>query len=86
MLEAFPVTDFWLKGALSYPEISKTALKKGYCHSALHSYANLLFQLLNVKTKQRNPFEIQQDIRCFLSSTEPRIKNLVANVKAHPSH
>ena len=28
VFEAFPVTDFWPKTALSYPEISKTALKR----------------------------------------------------------
>ena len=28
MFEAFPVTDSWLRMAWSYPEISKTALKK----------------------------------------------------------
>ena len=43
MFEAFPVTDSWLRMASSYPEISKTALKK-YSHLALHGYVNLLFQ------------------------------------------
>ena len=28
VFEAFPVTDFWLRTALSYPKISKTALKR----------------------------------------------------------
>ena len=45
-----------------------------------------LFNFLNVKTKQQNRLEIKQDICCSLSSTESRIKNLVANVQAHSSH
>ena len=86
VFEAFPVTDFWLRMALSYPEISKTSLKKllpfrstWLCESAFSTH-------LNAKTKQRNRLEVEQDIRCALSSTEPRIMNLVAKVQTHLSH
>lgn len=43
VFEILPVTDFWLIMTLTYPEISKTALKS-YCHSALHGYVNLPFR------------------------------------------
>ena len=86
MFEAFPVTDFWLRMASSYPEISKTALKKLLACSATWLCESAFSTLWNVKTKQRNRLEVDQNIRCALSSTEPRIKNLVAKVQSHPSH
>ena len=86
MFEAFPVSNFWLKMALFYPEISKTALKKAIAIQLYMAMRICLLTLLNVKTKQRNRLEIEQDICCSLSSREPRIKNFVANMKAHPSH
>ena len=86
VFEAFPVTDFWLRMASSYPEISKTALKKLLPFSSTWLCESAFSTLLNVKTKQRNRFEVEQDIRCVLLSTEPRIKNLVEKVQSHPSH
>ena len=86
MFEAFPVTDFWLRMASSYPEISKNALKKLLPFSSTWLCESAFSTHLNVKTKQRNRLEVEQDIRCALSSTEPRIKNLVAKVQSHPSH
>ena len=79
--EAFPVTDFWLRMAFSYPEISKI-LKKLLLFSSTWLCRSSFLTLLNVKTKQRNRLEIEQDIRYSLSSTEPKIKNLIANVQA----
>ena len=86
MFEAFPITDFWLRMALSYPEISKAALKKLLPFSSTWLCESAFSTLLNVKTKQRNRLEVEQDIRGALSSTETRIKNLVAKVQSHPSH
>ena len=80
VFEAFPVTYFWLRMASSYPEISKTALKKLLPFSSPWLCKSAFSTLLNVKTKQRNRLEVEQDIRCALLTTEPRIKNLVAKV------
>ena len=49
VFRAFPVTDFWLRTALSYPEISRAALKKLLpfsCTCIQHS-ANLQIRLFN---------------------------------------
>ena len=80
VFEAFPVTDFWLRMASSYPEISKTALKKLLPFSSTWLCESAFSTLLNVKTKQRNRLEVEQDICCAFSSAEPRIKNLAAKV------
>ena len=58
LFEAFPVTDFWLRAALSNPEISKTALKKVLPFSSTWLCESAFSTLLNVKTKQRNRLEI----------------------------
>ena len=86
VFEAFPVTDFWLRMASSYPEISNIDLKKLLPFSSTWLCESAFSTLLNVKTKQRNRLEVEQDIRCALLSTEPRIKNLVAKEQSHPSH
>ena len=86
VFEAFPVTYFWLRMASSYPEISKTALKKILPFSSPWLCESAFSTLLNVKTKQGNCLKVKQDIRCAHSSKEPRIKNLVAKVQSHPSH
>ena len=49
--EAFPVTDFWLKMASSYTDISKTALKKLLLFSSTWLCESAFLTLLNVKTK-----------------------------------
>ena len=54
VFDAFPVTDFWLRLALSHPKISKTALKKFLPFSFAWLYKSVLSTLFNVKTKQRN--------------------------------
>ena len=72
--------------ASSYLEIRKTALKKILPFSSTWLGESAFSTFLNVKTKQRNHIEVEQDIRCALSSTEPRIKNLVAKLQSHSSH
>ena len=78
--EAVPVTDFWLIMASSYLEISKTASKKLLPFNSTWLCESAFSTLSNVKNKQRNHLEVEQDIRCAISSTELRFKNLVAKV------
>ena len=81
VFEAFPVTDFWLRMASSYPEISNTAVKKFLPFSSTWLCESAFSTLLNVKTKQQNRIEVEQDNCCALSSTEPISKNLAAKVQ-----
>ena len=39
-----------------------------------------------VKTKLRNRLSVEHEMRCALSQTQTRIKELVACKQAHPSH
>ena len=67
VFEAFPITNFWLRMRSSYPEISKTALKKLLPFSSAWLCESAFSTLLTVKTKQRNRPDVEQDIRCALS-------------------
>jgi len=86
LFESFPVTEFWLRVALSYPQISTIALKKLLPFNSTWLCEFAFSTLVNMKSKQRNCLEVEQDIRCALSSTEPRIPNLVAKFQEHVSH
>jgi len=57
-------------------------LSKTYFSSPTHIYVNLDCTPLLVKTKNRNrlEFTLEDDHRCALSTTQPRIDNLVENV------
>ena len=72
--------------ALSYPQISTTALKKLLPFNSTWLCASAFSTLVIMKSKQRNRLEVEQDIPCALSSTEPRIPNLVSKFQEHVSH
>ena len=59
VFEAFSVTDFWLRMASLYPEISKIALKKLMPSSSTSLCESAFSTLLNVKTKQQNHVEVE---------------------------
>ncbi|KAF2344662.1 hypothetical protein FHG87_024581, partial [Trinorchestia longiramus] len=42
--------------------------------------------LVVLKTKQRNRLDVENDLRCALSSYNPRISDLVRKKQQHPSH
>ena len=86
LFETLPVTEFWLSVASSYPEISKIALKKLLAFSSTWLCESAFSALVCMKSKQRNRLDVEHDIRCALSTTEPRISKLVAKAQEHPSH
>ena len=86
LFESLPVTKFWLSLASSHPQISKIALKKLLPFNSTWLCESTFSTLVLMKSKQRNRLEVEQDIRCALSSTEPRIPNLVAKFLEHVSH
>jgi hypothetical protein len=45
----------------------------------------LLSSLLQIKTKHRSWLNVEDDLRCALSSTSPRIKKLAVEKQAQPS-
>ena len=86
LFETLPVTEFWLSVASSYPELSKIGLKKLLVFSSTWLCESAFSALVCLKSKQRNHIDVEPDIRCALSTTEPRISKLVATAQQHPSH
>ena len=85
LFESFPVTEFCIV-ASSYPQISKITLKKLLPFNSTWLCESAFSTLVNIKSKQRNRLEVEQDIRCGMSSTEPKIPNLVAKFQELVSH
>ena len=86
LFETLPLTEFWLSMASSYPEIGKTVLKKLLPFTSTWLCESAFSALVYMKSNQRNRFDVEHDIRCAISTTEPRISELVAKAQEHPSH
>lgn len=77
---------FWCAMATSYPRVSRMALKILIPFPSTYLCESGFSHLLLLKTKQRNRLVVENDLRCTLSKTVPRIAKLVAQKQAQPSH
>ncbi|CAM1298524.1 Uncharacterised protein r2_g811 [Pycnogonum litorale] len=80
------ITEFWPLMMESYPNVAKIAIKVLMPFVSTYLCESAFSTLLHIKTKQRNKLEVQNDLRCALSTTPPRIKLLMENSQSHPSH
>ncbi|XP_051017344.1 protein ZBED8-like [Acomys russatus] len=81
-----PVTTFWIKCLQSYPVISETVLRlllpfptACLCEAGFSS-------LLVIKSKYRSRLAVEDDLRCAIAKTTPRISDLVRKKQSQPSH
>ncbi|KAF2350746.1 hypothetical protein FHG87_018498 [Trinorchestia longiramus] len=58
---------------------------KEFFTAKLHEL-NRFSALVVLKTKQHNRLDVENDLRCVLSSFNPRISDLVRKKQQHPSH
>ncbi|CAK1600400.1 unnamed protein product [Parnassius mnemosyne] len=77
---------FWVKYLKVYPNIAEESLKLFLPFSSTYLCEKALSAVVVIKTKYRNKLDITSDLRCTLSSIQPRIENIVKNMQAHPSH
>ncbi|CAG5052364.1 unnamed protein product [Parnassius apollo] len=77
---------FWIKYLQDYPSTAEQALKLFLPFSSTYLCEKAFSAVVAIKTKYRSKLDIASDLRCALSSTEPRIGNLVKTMQAHPSH
>ena len=84
--EAMPLNDYWTKYAQVYPNVAKVALCIILPFLATHLCESGFSTLVTLKTKQRNKLDVENDLRCALSPTQPRIGLLVSQKQLHPSH
>jgi hypothetical protein len=86
--EFFPFleTQFWVRRLLDYPTLAKTVLKILLPFPTTYECEVGVSSLLQIKTKHRSRLNVEDDLRCALFSTSPRIKKLTAEKRAQPSH
>ena len=77
---------FWAGLQNEYPILSKRALNFLIQFPSTY-YCEVGFSaMVSIKTKYRNMLQIDDDMRCCLSCTQPRFAHLVAKKQYQPSH
>ena len=80
------VTKFWIKSLQSYHVLSEIA----YClilpFPTTYLCETGFSSLLVIKFKYRSRLVAENDLRCALAKTAPRISDLARKKQAHPSH
>ena len=78
--------EFWLKYLAMYHNVSLLALRVIVRFSSTYLCEAAFSTLVFIKNKCRNRMDIENDMRCAISETPPRIKKLVEQKQLHPSH
>jgi len=84
--ETYSFTEFWIRVSSSYPRISRNCFKKLLPCSTTWLSESAFTSLLDVKSKQCNRLDIEDVIRCALSSPAPRIQSIVDMMQRQSSH
>ncbi|XP_047122059.1 SCAN domain-containing protein 3-like [Schistocerca piceifrons] len=77
---------FWVKYLTVYPSTAEQALKLYLSFSSTYLCERAFSAVVAIKNKLRSKLSIANDLRCAVSTIQPRIQNLVKNMQAHPSH
>ncbi|KAL1768625.1 zinc finger protein BED domain-containing protein 5-like [Sigmodon hispidus] len=81
-----PVTQFWIKYLQSYPVLSETVLRLLLPFPTTRLCEAGFSSLLVIKSKYRSRLAVENDLRCALAKTTPRISDLVKKKQSQPSH
>lgn len=81
-----PVTQFWVKCLQSYPVLSETVLRLLLPFPTTYLCETGFSSLLVIKSKYRSRLVVEDDLRCALAKTTPRISDLVRKKQSQPSH
>ena len=85
-LKTLTLTKFWRKMSVTYPVVSDIVLNSLLMFPSTYLCEQGFSILLNMKNKHRSRLNVEHDLRVCLSNTAPRIKKLICNKQAHPSH
>ena len=77
--------EFWLKYLAMYHNVSLLALRVIVRFSSTYLGEAASSTLVFIMNKYRNKMDIENDMRCAISETPPRIKKLEQK-QLHPSH
>ncbi|XP_075833987.1 protein FAM200C-like isoform X1 [Microtus pennsylvanicus] len=83
---ALPLTRFWVKCLQSYPVLSETVLRLLLPFPTTYLCETGFSNLLVIKSKYRRRLAVENDLRCALAKTAPRISDLVRKKQSQPSH
>ncbi|XP_032742843.1 protein ZBED8-like [Rattus rattus] len=81
-----PVTQFWVKCLQSYPILSEMVLRLLLPFATTSLCETGFSSLLVIKSKYRSRLVVEDDLRCALAKTTPRISDLVRKKQSQPSH
>ncbi|KAF2362458.1 hypothetical protein FHG87_006784 [Trinorchestia longiramus] len=84
--ETMKLEEFWVKYLLMYPKVGEEALRVILPFSSPYLCEAGFSAPVVLKTKQRNRLDVENDLRCALSSFNRRISDLVRKKQQHPSH
>ena len=82
--EAMSLNNFWAKYLQINKNVGSVAIRTLFPFSSTYLCKSGFSALVSMKTKFRNKLECEEDLRCALSSTKPRIKPLVSQKELHP--
>ena len=80
------LSQFWVSMQLLYPKISWAAFKIAVPFVPTYLCERGFSTLVQIKTKARNKFDVQDHMRLALCHTQPKIKKPCAEVQAYLSH
>ncbi len=86
LFEDKTITDFWPVMVDSYPKVAKRALCVLLPFVSTYLCESGFSTLILLKTKQRNRLKVEDDMRCALSQTSPRIDALIKVKQSQISH
>ena len=80
------IGSFWTGIHKEYPNPSKRALNFLIQFSSTYCCEVGFSAIASIKTKYRNRLEIDDEMRCCVSYTQPRFERLIAKKQYQPSH
>uniref|UniRef100_UPI00358F626F zinc finger BED domain-containing protein 5-like n=1 Tax=Myxine glutinosa TaxID=7769 RepID=UPI00358F626F len=86
VFEASSISEFWPKMMGSYANIAKECLRKLLSFATTYLCESGFSTLVQLKTKARNHLECEADLRCVLSTREPRIWKPVQKIQENIFH
>lgn len=78
--------EFWVKTFPKFKVLSEIALRNLLPFPTTYLCETAFSQLLHLKSKYRNKLNVEDDLRCAISTTENRIKLLAEKLQYQPSH
>ena len=77
---------FWCSMSESYPQVSELACRILLPFATTYLCESGFSALVQIKTKARNRWKVEDDMRLALSNTKPRIPKLALQLQSQPSH